>query len=359
MTSRQVWRRPRATHPERARAARRGAGVVEHARVADHVARVRRGPGGCRRKRVEALHRQDVHRVLRRSPGADRRGARRRDLRDGLAQARDGARDLAAGTSTADSGAHTLSTGLDTLSSGAGQTASGAASLATGTAALAAGLRTATSGASRLDGGLGELSAGSAQLSGALQELSAGSSTLATSAAALSAGAAQLSAGLNGALGQIGDGGRRRRAGRQRCRRASRRRCTRTSTAHPEAATDPTFAAALGGSPTRLKAAASTWPSGLDERRRRALPALAAGRKARSRRQPASSRAARDNSRTASRRRTTRRDAALLGSQRSLRTDASQLATGIGSAANGASDDRDAARRSSPREPAQLASGAR
>jgi putative membrane protein len=168
-----------------------------------------------------------------------------RDLRDGIEQADDGAHKLAEGAGSASDGAHQLTEGLDQLADGATRAATGSAALALGTHTLAQGLGDARDAASQVADGASRVATGSAQLTSALARLSAGSSELAISSSELGAGAARLSAGIGEATDAIGEA-------------ASHASDLHTGAgglatalhayakAHPDTASDPAFAEALG-----------------------------------------------------------------------------------------------------------------
>ncbi len=127
-------------------------------------------------------------------------------LADGLADARDGARRLADGTTSARSGASRLARGLKALDAGAGSADAGAASLASGTTSLAGGLARADSGARSVAAGSGRLASGASAADAGARAVATGSSSLAAGLAAADAGAAQEAAGtrrLEGGAGQL------------------------------------------------------------------------------------------------------------------------------------------------------------
>lgn len=197
-------------------------------------------------------------------------------LAEGLATARTGAGDLADGTSAAHNGAAKLQSGLSALATGATTADSGARKLAAANSSLARGLGTADAGASKLAGGASQVAGGAGELADGTAKLAAGSSTLAASASKLAAGAAQVDAGVNAALAQVGtavSGSARVRDGAAGVDAALRAYVA----AHPEAASDPTFATALGTA-AAVKAGSAQLADGLTAAASQA-PALTAGTK--------------------------------------------------------------------------------
>jgi putative membrane protein len=168
-----------------------------------------------------------------------------RDLRDGVEQARDGARELATGADSAHVGASRLAGGLTKLADGATKAASGSADLADGARTLAGGLAEANGGAAEVADGASQVATGSSQLTAALSSLAGGSSEIATAAETAKDGAARLSAGIDEASAGIGEAASRvgeLHAGAEGVAAALRAYVA----AHPEAASDPSFAEALG-----------------------------------------------------------------------------------------------------------------
>ena len=186
-----------------------------------------------------------------------------KDLAAGLTEARSGATKLARGTAAASAGADTLAGGLHTLSAGAKQADTGAAALASGNRSLASGLATAKNGASQVAGGAADLDGGAATLTTALGTLADGAGTLASSAGRLSTGADQLRSGVHDALAamssassaseRVSDGA----AGLDEALNAY-------ASDHPEAASDPEFAKALGIS-RQVKSGSAQLSSGLKD----------------------------------------------------------------------------------------------
>ncbi|MEI7815177.1 MAG: YhgE/Pip domain-containing protein [Coriobacteriia bacterium] len=184
-----------------------------------------------------------------------------KDLASGLADARSGAKKLASGTSSASRGASTLTEGLHTLSIGAGKADAGATQLAGGTGSLAAGLTAAKSGAMKVAGGAVALDDGGAKLTTSLGTLSDGAVALASGADELSGGADRLKSGVHRALGavdsaetaskQVSDGA----AGLDSA-------LNDYASAHPDAASDPSFAKALGIS-SQVKSGSAHLATGL------------------------------------------------------------------------------------------------
>ena len=182
-------------------------------------------------------------------------------LADGLAEARDGAKALAAGSSDAVAGATKLTSGLGALDAGAATADAGAHKLADGTKALSAGLGSARSGAVELAGGAEQVAGGAGALASGAEKLSAGGDSLASSAGKLAGGAAKLDAGVDAALTQIGTavhGSAQVRDGAAGVDSLLKAYVA----AHPEAASDPTFAAALGTA-AAVKAGSATLADGL------------------------------------------------------------------------------------------------
>jgi len=167
-------------------------------------------------------------------------------LSDGLADAAAGSAKLADGAATAKSGSATLAGGLKTLASGARSLSSGAAAADAGASTLASKLAGASTGASAVEGGVKQLSGGLSSLSGGLGALAEAGPTLTSSAGSLASGAAQLDGGLTQALAQVADAAT---ASHQLSSGASKvdDALRAYAAAHPEAADDPTFAAALAG----------------------------------------------------------------------------------------------------------------
>jgi len=168
-------------------------------------------------------------------------------LHSGLLDARGGSVRLSDGLVTARSGARTLATGLTTLSSGARTLKAGAGDVATGAGTLATGLGTAHTGAAGLDAGAQQLSGGLGALTDGLSQLVAASPRLRDAGSQLSAGAAQVDAGVRQAADRLTQAG----GATTQLHGASSQvadALTAYAAAHPEAADDPTFAAALTGS---------------------------------------------------------------------------------------------------------------
>jgi putative membrane protein len=168
-------------------------------------------------------------------------------LSDGLADASDGSVKLVSGTTSAHSGAITLAQGLKKLTSGAGALKSGAKAADTGATTLATKLAGARDGAAAVDAGAQQLSGGLATLSGGLSALSAAGPQLTSSSGQLADGAAQLDQGLSTALTEVGSAAT---GSHQLSSAASQVAAALEAyvSAHPDAASDPTFAAALAGS---------------------------------------------------------------------------------------------------------------
>lgn len=195
-------------------------------------------------------------------------------LAEGLAQARDGADALAVGSADAARGAGTLAGGLAKLRSGASAADAGARKVASGSDALSEGLSDASSGARKLRGGAEQVAGGAGELASGAEKLSAGGDSLAASADKLAAGAAQVDAGVDAALAQMATavGGsaqvRDGAAGVDSLLKAY-------AAAHPEAASDPTFAQALGTAGA-VKAGSASLAEGLAGAAAKG-PALAGG----------------------------------------------------------------------------------
>lgn len=158
-----------------------------------------------------------------------------------------GIHDAGAGLKDAADGAATLSNGLGDAKSGAGALADGLDTAATGTRDLRSGLSLLDSGAKSADDGARQLADGASRLHGGLAQLKAGSPALAGASAQLATGASQLDAGVQSAVGQIGQAATaatQLKGGAGGVKGA----LDAYAAAHPEAASDPTFAAALAGS---------------------------------------------------------------------------------------------------------------
>jgi putative membrane protein len=168
-------------------------------------------------------------------------------LHSGLVDARSGSVRLSGGLVTARNGARTLTSGLTALSTGARTLQAGATGVATGTGTLASNLGTARIGAAGLDAGARRLSDGLGALTDGLAQLVAASPRLRDAGAQLSAGAGQVDSGVRQAadrLAQAGDATSQLRGASSQVADA----IAAYAATHPEAAGDPTFAAALAGS---------------------------------------------------------------------------------------------------------------
>jgi putative membrane protein len=201
------------------------------------------------------------------------------DVREGLVDAADGADQLATGLEDADDGAAALSSGAydaheggAKLASGLGRLSTGATSLVKGADALSSGTEQLADGASELAGGSRSLASGAEKVAGGAQsmangmkELAGGSNKLAGASAELAQGAGQLDAGVAAAqdkIGEAADGAAQVRDGAKGVSGL----LASYAAAHPEAASDPAFAKALGTA-RAVSDGSSALASGLDSAR--------------------------------------------------------------------------------------------
>ena len=157
-----------------------------------------------------------------------------------------GIHDAGTGIHDAANGATTLSDGLTDAESGAGDLADGLDTAAAGTRDLHSGLTKLDSGAKDADAGARQVAGGAAQLGSGLAKLKGGTPALTGASQKLAAGASQLDDGVKGAVGQIGQAAgaaSQLKGGAGGVKGA----LEAYAAAHPEAASDPTFAAALAG----------------------------------------------------------------------------------------------------------------
>jgi putative membrane protein len=172
------------------------------------------------------------------------RGAGR--LAGALGRASGGSNKLTTGLGTVDAGARTLNGGLRDLSAGADRLHAGAARAASGAGRLATGVRAAGSGARSVAAGSRSLATGSQSLASGLATLFDLSGTLKSSAQQIANGAAQVDDGASSAAertaaaataaGQLAGGAAQ-----------VRQALAAYAQAHPDAAADATFQAALSG----------------------------------------------------------------------------------------------------------------
>ena len=196
------------------------------------------------------------------------------DLASGLAEARDGSAALAAGERTAAAGASALAGGLAKLDDGAQAADGGARKVASGTESLSVGLGSARQGAAQVAAGADELAGGAGALAAGSEQLAAGGDTLAASAEKLASGASALEGGVNAAIARIGtavDGSAQVRDGAAGVDGLLRAYVE----AHPEAASDPVLAQALGTA-AAVKAGSAQLAVGLADAKAKA-PELSSG----------------------------------------------------------------------------------
>ncbi len=175
------------------------------------------------------------------------------DLADGLKTAEKGADALASGAAAARAGGAALATGTVKLAAGASSVDDGASALKTGSAALTGGLSAARSGASDVAAGAEQAASAAAQVHDGARQLDAGIAAAAPQLAAAVSGSASVRDGSAATLGAL----------------------QAYVAAHPEVASDPTFATALGAA-QQTSAGATTLASGLAAAGTQ-LPALGSG----------------------------------------------------------------------------------
>ena len=157
-----------------------------------------------------------------------------------------GLHDAGTGLNDAAAGATSLGDGLAQAKSGAGDLAKGLDAAAVGTRDLRSGLGRLDSGARSADTGVGQLAAGAMKLDGGLGRLRTGSPALTGAAQQLVSGGSRLDAGVRQAVGQIAQAASA--ASQLKGGAGSVKGALETyASAHPEAASDPTFAAARAG----------------------------------------------------------------------------------------------------------------
>jgi putative membrane protein len=179
-----------------------------------------------------------------------------------LGTASRGSQRLAGGLCSADAGAHSLRGGLSSLSSGANRLQAGVAKTASGAGRLAAGVRAAGSGARSVAAGSQTVAIGSQSLADGLSQLFELSGTLKSSAQQLASGAAQVKDGAGSAAARIADAAAAAghlAGGATQVRQA----LAAYAQAHPEAADDSSFQAAVGAA-TQVSGGASQLAGSLD-----------------------------------------------------------------------------------------------
>ena len=178
--------------------------------------------------------------------GLERAGSGAGRLAGALGSASSGSRTLARGIGSARAGAQSLRSGLSRLSSGAAKLHSGAASAATGAGRVAAGVRAAGAGAHSVATGSMTVATGSQSLADALVQLTTLSHTLTSSASSLSSGASQVQSGVVAAASRTTEAAAA--AGQLSSGAAQVKQALAAfAQANPDAASDPTFQAALAG----------------------------------------------------------------------------------------------------------------
>lgn len=194
--------------------------------------------------------------------GMTRAGSGARRLAGALGKASRGSQRLAGGLRSADAGARTLHGGLSSLSSGAGRLQAGAAEVASGAGRLASGVRTAGDGARSVAAGSRTIATGSQSLSDGLTRLFDLSGTLKSSAQQLSGGAGQVRNGAAAVATKTAEAAAtagRLAGGATQANQA----LTAYAKAHPEAADDPSFQAAVGAA-EQVSGGLSQLAGGLD-----------------------------------------------------------------------------------------------
>lgn len=168
-------------------------------------------------------------------------------LSDGLVEAKGGSISLRDGLAQAKAGSATLDQGLSALKAGAASLAGGSQAANTGAATLASKLAAARGGATQLDGGVKQLTGGLSSLTTGLDTLAASGPQLTAASKQVAQGASQVKTGVASAMSQVGaaaDASHQLAGGAAQVSGALQA----YAAAHPEAAADPTFAAALAGS---------------------------------------------------------------------------------------------------------------